>query len=60
MDAISGATHSVNGLIDAIGKVIQRAGGTLHEHQTEIQSKNLSTNVRQTNLKNIRSRYSSW
>lgn len=60
VDAISGATHSVNGLIDAIGKVIQRAGGTLHEHQTEIQSKNLSTNVRQTNLKNIRSRYSSW
>lgn len=60
MDAISGATHSVNGLIDAIGTVIQRAGGTLHEHQTEIQSKNLSTNVRQTKLKNTRNRYSSW
>lgn len=61
VDAISGATHSVNGLIKAVGKIIQKAGGTLNEHKTKLENNNTSTTfVRQTNLKNNQDVYSNW
>ena len=35
VDAISGATHSVNGLLDAVEKVIEKAGGNAQEYEKE-------------------------
>lgn len=35
VDAISGATHSVNGLLDTVEKVIEKAGGNAQEYEKE-------------------------
>jgi len=39
VDAISGATHSVNGLLNAVEKVIEQAGGNPQDFKTETDKK---------------------
>ena len=39
IDAISGATHSVNGLLNAVEKVIEQAGGNPQDFKTETDKK---------------------
>ena len=39
VDAISGATHSVNGLLNAVEKVIEQAGGNPQDFKTETNKK---------------------
>lgn len=43
VDAISGATHSLNGLINAVGEVIEQAGGDIQDYHKEIKNNPAST-----------------
>lgn len=42
VDAISGATHSVDGLLNAVEKVIEQAGGNAQEYKKEQKEINLN------------------
>ena len=58
VDAISGATHSVNGLLNAVEKVIEQAGGNPQDFKTETDKKveSLKANTK----KRLDDSYSFW
>ena len=58
VDAISGATHSVNGLLDAVEKVIEQAGGNPQNFKTEADQKVVSLKV--NTKKRLDNSYSFW
>lgn len=58
VDAISGATHSVNGLLDAVEKVIEQAGGNPQDFKTEADQKVVPLKV--NTKKRLDNSYSFW
>ncbi|WP_338211698.1 FAD-dependent oxidoreductase [Lactobacillus juensis] len=58
VDAISGATHSVNGLLDAVEKVIEQAGGNPQDFKTEADQKVVPLEV--NTKKRLDNSYSFW
>lgn len=60
VDAISGATHSVNGLINAVGKVIKQAGGNFDTFKPILKEKD-TQNTETSNITNEKqAKYSKW
>lgn len=58
VDAISGATHSVNGLLNAVEKVIEQAGGNPQDFKTETDKKVAS--LKANTKKRLDDSYSFW